>query len=92
MSAVMIATLLVPSSYAETTWKSFENEVRTLTVSGYNGSSGDVTIPAQIDKKAVGLIASEVLVGMPESITSFSVEPGSAFYTAKRRAFTTCRT
>lgn len=92
MSAVMLATLLVPSAYAETTWKAFENEVRTLTVSGYNGSSGDVTIPAQIDIKAVGLIASEVLIVIPERVTTFFVEPGSAFYTAKRRAFTTCRT
>lgn len=83
MSAIMLATLLMPSAFAETTWETFENEDGTLTVTGYNGPGGDVTIPAQIDGKTVGLIASEILVGMSESVTSFSAEPGSAFYTAE---------
>ena len=83
MSAVMLTTLLVTSANSETVWEAFENEDGTLTVTGYNGPGGDVTIPAQIDGKTVGLIDSEVLVGMSENVTSFSVEPGSAFYTAE---------
>ena len=81
--ALMFTALLVPAVYAESVWETFENEDGTLTVTGYNGPGGDVTIPAQIDGKTVGLIASEVLVGMSESVTSFSAEPGSAFYTAE---------
>ena len=91
MSAIMLATLLMPSAFAETTWETFENEDGTLTVTGYNGPGGDVTIPAQIDGKTVGLIASEILVGMSESVKSFSAEPAPRFILRNTVYFIACR-
>ena len=83
LSFCMLAALFVPTASAESVWETFVDTDGTVVVTGYNGPGGDVTIPAQLDGKPVGLIVSEVLVGMSETVTSFSAEPGSAFYTAE---------